>query len=298
MAIFEQLEYLPISPSKIPEIASHLQSVYSIDAPVQVKYGEDGRCEVEIIAKQIFNFSICVNVSMTPHAGDHLKVNVYNPNLIGTILCGILVLIIPMRWYQIVPYFSVLFGQASFDNKVMSEIKRYLNLHGDAPSADHQAQKQFCVYCGAENFASAAVCSKCGKVIGDAPEPIPEPAPQPVPQPVPQPAPQPTPQPAPQPTPRPTPSPKKQGGSLVMEIDKVSVFGDSVLLLGVCQSVVAVGDMVKVESSDGNLVVVEQVHAVQSYSIPVPKSKPGCQTVLELKGYSACMIKDGTVYLR
>lgn len=83
-----------------------------------------------------------------------------------------------------------------------------------------------------------------------------------------------------------------------MEIDKVSVFGDSVLLVGVCQSVVAVGDMVKVESSDGNLVVVEQVQAVQSYSIPVPESKPGCQTVLELRGYNARMIKDGMVYLR
>lgn len=63
-----------------------------------------------------------------------------------------------------------------------------------------------------------------------------------------------------------------------MEIDKVSV-----LLVGVCQSVVAVGDRVKVESS---------------YSIPVPESKPGCQTVLELRGYNARMIKDGMVYLR
>lgn len=295
MALFEQLEYLPISPSRIPEIVSHLQSVYAKDGQVLVKYGETGGCVVEIINSSSFGFQIIVDVYITPHADGHMKVHVCNPNMFGNIFCGILLLFLPMRWYQIIPYFSTLCGQASLDNKVIAEIKAYLNIE-QTSVPDYQVQKQFCVYCGAENLASAAVCRTCGQQLGETPAPAPDPRPTPAPSP--KPSPVPDPQPTPSPVPKPSPSPKRLGKIPVMEIDSTVVFGNSVLLSGICQSEVAVGDMVKVESLDGNLAVVDQVYSIQSYNINVPKSKPGSKTVLELKGYDSLMIKDGTVYLK
>lgn len=305
MSKSETKALLPVRSEAIPGIAEEIKMKYQRAFEVKVNYKEDGSCEVNMIERlSLYKNSLCIKLE--PYGDSYVSFDAQFLDCYTSIFRHVLMMFIPFNWFNIpaiVAHISAWFRQIKLDDQVLQVVCSYLGLSDSAPIKPDSApikpvpdkENIFCTYCGAMNTALSKQCVSCGRPLQA--QPAPKPAPQPTPKPTPQPTPQPTPTPTPQPAPKPAPAPNRSG-NLVMEIDKVSVFGDSVLLVGVCQSVVAVGDMVKVESSDGNLVVVEQVQAVQSYSIPVPESKPGCQTVLELRGYNARMIKDGMVYLR
>ena len=289
MSKSETKALLPVRSEAIPGIAEEIKMKYQRAFEVKVNYKEDGSCEVNMIERlSLYKNSLCIKLE--PYGDSYVSFDAQFLDCYTSIFRHVLMMFIPFNWFNIpaiVAHISAWFRQIKLDDQVLQVVCSYLGLSDSAPIKPDSApikpvpdkENIFCTYCGAMNTALSKQCVSCGRPLqADA-------------------APKPTPQPAPKPAPKPAPAPNRSG-NLVMEIEKVTVFGNSVLLLGVCQSVVKVGDMVKVESLDGSLVVVDQVQSVQSFSITVSKSTPGSQTVLELRGHNAHMIKDGTVYLR
>ena len=285
MSKSETKALLPVRSEAIPGIAEEIKMKYQRAFEVKVNYKEDGSCEVNMIERlSLYKNSLCIKLE--PYGDSHVSFDAQFLDCYTSIFRHVLMMFIPFNWFNIpaiVAHISAWFRQIKLDDQVLQVVCSYLGLSDSAPIKPDSApikpvpdkENIFCTYCGAMNTAMSKQCVSCGRPLqAEA-------------------APTLTPQPAPKPAPAPN-----RSGNLVMEIEKVTVFGNSVLLLGVCQSVVEVGDMVKVESLDGNLVVVDQVQSVQSFSITVSKSTPGSQTVLELRGHNAHMIKDGTVYLR
>ena len=297
MSKSETKALLPVRSEAIPGIAEEIKMKYQRAFEVKVNYKEDGSCEVNMIERlSLYKNSLCIKLE--PYGDSYVSFDAQFLDCYTSIFRHVLMMFIPFNWFNIpaiVAHISAWFRQIKLDDQVLQVVCSYLGLSDSAPIKPDSApikpvpdkENIFCTYCGAMNTALSKQCVSCGRPLQA----------QTAPKPAPQPTPTPTPQPTPQPAPKPAPAPNRSG-NLVMEIEKVTVFGNSVLLLGVCQSVVEVGDMVKVESLDGNLVIVDQVQSVQSFSITVSKSTPGSQTVLELRGHNAHMIKDGAVYLR
>lgn len=261
MSKSETKALLPVSSDAIPGIAEHIKARYQNAFDVKVDYKENGICEVNMIEKlAMYKNTLCVKLE--PYGTSYVSFHAMFLDQYVSIFRHIFMLFIPLNWFNaaaISAHIDAWYRQIKLDDQALQVVQSYLGLSG----SDLRT---------------------------------PPPAPQPTPHSTPKPAPKPAPQPTSKPAPQPAQTPRRSGNEVVMQIEKVTVFGGAALLLGVCQSEVAVGDMVKVVSLDGSLVIVDQVQGVQSFSISVSKSKPGSQTVLELRGSNSHMIKDGTVY--
>lgn len=195
-------ELLLMSPDMIPTVASRIVTDFTNDGFTCVKRDIDSGVYINITKTSELNtYTYSLDVTLSPHGDSYVKFLADSSSLFD-IFKLLFLLFVPVANLFII-YFLIMHvvgmsKQANLDNRALEVAKRtYIANSFESAINSLKSLKQYCIYCGAENDASASVCINCRKNLnGGGNESVTPAKPSISAQPQPQPQAQPQPQPA------------------------------------------------------------------------------------------------------